>query len=77
MKDFVGQELAIGDYVAFSRTTYRDLVLGKIVAFTPKQVRISFKHKRIVGETDTTLNYSANVVKLEPNDVLVKLLKGD
>lgn len=40
MKDFFGQELAIGDYVAFEQPKYRNLVLGIIVAFTPEQVRL-------------------------------------
>lgn len=38
--DFFGQRLALGDYVAFEQPSYRNLVLGRVVSFTPKQVRL-------------------------------------
>ena len=42
MKDFFGQELTIGDWVAFTRPNYRDLVVGRIISFTPKKVHVSY-----------------------------------
>lgn len=42
MKDYFGNELAIDDIVAFCRPNYRELCKGKIVQFTPKQVRVEY-----------------------------------
>ena len=42
MKDFLGNELSINDTVAFTAPSYRHLAVGKIVAFTPKKVRIEY-----------------------------------
>jgi hypothetical protein len=40
MKDFFRQTLYIGDFVALEQPRYRNLVLGRVFAFTPKQVRV-------------------------------------
>ena len=42
MNDFVGVPLSLGDSVIFIAPRYRHLVVGKIVAFTPKNVRVSY-----------------------------------
>ena len=49
MKDFFGQELAVGDYVAFEEPKYRNLILGVIVGFTPKQVRLLWNSSNLGG----------------------------
>lgn len=41
-KDFLGHELRIGDPVAFILPNYRQLTKGKIIAFTPQQIRIEY-----------------------------------
>jgi len=46
MKDFFGQELAIGDYVAFEQPKYRNLVLGVVAGFTKEQVRLYWTDPR-------------------------------
>lgn len=38
-EDYLGEELAVGDYVSFS-TDGPNLCVGKVVSFTPKKVRI-------------------------------------
>ncbi len=45
MKDFIGNELEINNYIAFSRNPYADLMIGKIVGFTPKGLKIIKKNK--------------------------------
>lgn len=45
MKDFINNELKIGDYVAFARNPYADLMIGKVVGFTPKGIKITRKYK--------------------------------
>jgi hypothetical protein len=42
MVDIFGQELAIGDIVAFNPPYYKGLIIGTIVKFTPKQVKIEY-----------------------------------
>lgn len=49
MKDIFGNILAIGDIVAFNRPRYRGLTTGKIVAFTPKNVRVEYGNSAARG----------------------------
>lgn len=42
MKDFLGHPLAIGDAVVFIAPGYRSMVLGLVVAFTAKKVRLEY-----------------------------------
>lgn len=44
-KDFIGNEVKIGDYVAFARNPYSDMILGKVVGHTPKGFKIIRKNK--------------------------------
>lgn len=39
-KDIMGEELAIGDFVALGRNDNAELEVGKIVAFTDKKIRV-------------------------------------
>lgn len=44
MKDFLGQELQIGDEVIFSPKHYKyTLVTGTIIKFTPQKIRVAYK----------------------------------
>lgn len=64
MKDFFGQELSIGDTVAFLPERYRELVSGTIVAFTNSKVRVEFIN-RYYGQNslDKTIRYPLTVIK--------------
>lgn len=66
MKDFFGQPLEIGDEVAFERPHYRKIVMGKIVAFTPKQVRLLW-FNNTCGAEDNFLTYPNTVIKKPHN----------
>ncbi len=66
MKDIFDQRLNIGDVVAFNRPIYRGLMTGKIIAFTPKQVRVEFACDNHLGQgkgTNNTTCYPKDVVK--------------
>lgn len=66
MKDFFKQPLAVGDVVAFIPNGYRDLVRGRITAFTTKQVRIAYTNTWNFGKPgvdDETLRYPSVIVK--------------
>lgn len=54
MKDFFGNELELGDVVAFYAPGYRSFTEGTIIAFTPKQVRVEYYN---------TWNYAAPGIK--------------
>jgi len=45
MKDYFNNELAIGDTVAFYQPGYRNFILGKVVDFTPKKVRVNYMYQ--------------------------------
>ena len=66
VRDFFGHQLSVGDVVAVIPNGYRDLVRGRIVAFTPKQVRISYTNTwnyGTPGREEQTLRYPRTVVK--------------
>lgn len=42
-KDLFGQELAVGDTVAFMRPNYRSLCLATILKITPKTVLVEYE----------------------------------
>ncbi len=70
-KDFFGQDLDIGDEVAFIMTKYRNFVWGKIVDLTRQKVRVEFMHKQNIRRAgDTTMLYPEVVIK-KPDHVEV------
>ena len=50
MRDYLGNELEIGDEVIGVLPNYREFVRGFVIAFTPQRVRIQFQ-KGISGRT--------------------------
>ena len=77
MKDFAGQTLAVGDFVAFMRPHYRELCLGKITSFTSKKVHVAFRQWRTSTDFDDFLSDPFNLVRLETTDVVALMLKGN
>jgi len=77
MKDFAGQQLAVGDYVAFMRPHYRELCLGKITSFTPKKIHVAYKRWKTSTNFEDFLSDPSNLVRLEPSDALMLILKGN
>lgn len=66
MQDFFGNELSVGDLVAFIPNGYRDLARARILAFTPKQVRISYVNTwnyGSPGQPVETLRYPTTLIK--------------
>lgn len=60
-KDFMGQELAIGDTIAFIPNHYRELTRGKIVKLNPKKATIEYNCRFGTGVDKTYREYSAIV----------------
>lgn len=48
MVDCVGKELKIGDKVICSDMKYADLLIGEVIGFTPKKIRVKY-HRSING----------------------------
>jgi len=62
MKDFLGQELKIGDDVIIITPNCRDFTLAKVVKFTTKNVRVAY------GDLDGNielLQHSRQLVRVE------------
>lgn len=61
MKDFINNELNIGDRVAYARNPYSDLYVGVIVEFTNQKIRIG---KTIKDVESSILTFPYQTVKV-------------
>lgn len=75
MKDFNGNELVVGDYVAFLEPNYRHMIQGRVAGFTPKTIRIeylsSYNRRRgfsIQEQSELCNREPSYVAKIEPVD---------
>lgn len=57
MKDFIGQELEIGDVVAVTEPNYRSLIKATLARFTPKRVVLQFFEGKTLREYTTPPNF--------------------
>lgn len=69
VKDFFGQELKIGDSVAFMLPYYRELTLGQITKFTTKMISLAYHHRGYMKEEMHRV-YAQDVVKAPPEMTL-------
>ena len=60
-KDYLGKDLAVGDYVAFMMIGYRDFVKGTIVKVNPQKVTI----KPDGISTYNRVQYHQQVIKID------------
>jgi len=77
MKDFNGNELHVGDFVAFLEPNYRHMVQGRVIGFTPKQIRIEYPqngwHNGVKGPyMEQCLRERSYVAKIEVVDKAVE-----
>jgi hypothetical protein len=78
MRDFICQDLNLDDYVIFVAPGYRSLVLGKIIKFTEKNIRISYMNTwnyNKPGRASELLQSPEQVVKIEGQALTEFLLK--
>jgi hypothetical protein len=80
-KDFLNRELVLGDYVVFPAPRGGGMKLGKIIKFTPQQIRVEWTYKAYWGNnkimSDSAARYSNQCVKVEGPDLTMYLLSGD
>jgi hypothetical protein len=74
MKDFIGQELEVGNWVVFITPDYRDLTLGEITKFTPKNMHVTYIHHDR-GRHWSKLIRSNTSVKIDGPELTAMLLK--
>jgi hypothetical protein len=67
MKDFLNRDVEVGDSVIIMAPGYRSLVLGRIVALTPKNVRVGYMN---------TWNYGVDGATKKHCNILCKSLKS-
>lgn len=63
MQDFFGNQLAVGDRVAVTPKGYKNLMMGKVVGFTEKMVRVEYSWNNGRGVTEQVLRAPQDVVK--------------
>lgn len=67
-KDILGKPLEIGEYVFVTRKNYRDIVIARVISFTPKQVRVVY-NANWTGNLYPEVYLTGEVIKIEPVDV--------
>ena len=77
-KDFLKRDLAIGDYVIFPAPYASGMKLGKIIKFTPQQIRVEWTYKwRDQVHSRNTTRQSGQCVRVEGPELTMYLLSGD
>jgi hypothetical protein len=77
--DFLNRNITIGDYVVFPAPYGQGLKLGKIVKFTPKNMRVSWARKDYRGNVtnEETIRQVKECVKVEGPELTMFLLSGE
>ena len=79
MRDFLNRELALDDYVVFPGAYNGGMKLGKIIKFTPQNVKIEHpgRNWRNNSTMITTLRPSGQCVRVEGADLTFFLLSRE
>lgn len=75
MKDFMQQELAIGDVVIVNDKKYSNLELGHIIAFTPTMARVKVYGKDKRWEENGQLCHSYQIHRIDQELATAYVLK--
>jgi hypothetical protein len=78
-KDFLKRDLAINDYVVFPAPRGGGMKLGKVIKFTPLQIRVEWTYKDYRGnvESESAPRYASQCVRVEGPDLTMYLLSGE
>lgn len=71
-RDFLNQELNLGDYVIFMKQHYREFGMGKIIKFTPQKVRVKYGNHTFMEILQT----ADQLVKVQGEEVFAYALKN-
>ena len=72
-KDYLGQEICVGDYVLAADR--HELAIYQVIKITPKQVRIVRPEAETRKEQKGVLRYSKELYKVDPEVVTFHLLR--
>jgi hypothetical protein len=72
MRDFLGRELQIDDYVIYQKQSYRGYNLAKVIKFTPQKVRIKYGDSKYCE----LLQAPDQLVKVEGQEVVMYYLRN-
>jgi len=78
--DILGQSLKVDDFVAYPSSSglgRNQLKIGKIVALTPKMVKVVHMQRRSVYEAKSTTRYPADCIRLDDKLITLYILKLD
>lgn len=73
MKDFLKRPLAIGDSVIFITPRYREYSLGRVVKFTPKNVRLVYQTRH--GSTQDIIQHPSQLIRVDGPELTMYLLQ--
>ena len=76
MVDFVGVVMNIGDSVILMAPQYRSLVIGKIIAFTPQNVRVAYMNDWNFGKPgrySEVLQAPSQLVRYDDGELATRL----
>jgi hypothetical protein len=74
MKDRLNQEVIVGDYVCTITKGYRDLVFCKVIALTPKKIKVEYNHPNIKNHMIETTVFPEQAVKIDEELAMAYLL---
>jgi hypothetical protein len=72
MRDFLGRELQVGDYVIYQKQSYRGYNLAKVIKFTPQKVRVKYGDSKYCE----LLQAPEQLVKVEGEEVTMYYLRN-
>jgi hypothetical protein len=72
MRDFLGRELQLDDYVIFQQQHYRGYRLGKVIKFTPQKVRVKYGDSKYCE----LLQAPEQLVKVEGQEAVMYYLRN-
>lgn len=61
--DFFGQEIQVGDDVAATEPHYHNIVLCKVIKFTPKGIKVEFIDPIITSRSRSWFVHNTQVIK--------------
>lgn len=76
MKDILGNELVIGDFILANDKNYSELILCKIYKFTPKSCRAIFYSKYGTNNVDDSIFTSNQIIKVNSFDNISDTIKN-
>ena len=76
-KDFLDNEVQIGDYVAFARNPYANMILGKVIDYTEFGFKITRKNSNGAWDSSVYGRYGKDYETILPYQCVKIEYKGE